>query len=96
MGEVQSSVAVLASYVTEKEEVVVALVGQTRADTEGQEVTIGEWREVWESVSPLVFTRTLYTQQQLPVPACHPLMPVDPTRFLAWQSFIICSGTCPK
>jgi len=83
LGEVQSSVAVLASYVTEKEEVVVALVGLTRADTEGQEVT--GWREVWESVSPL-----LPTQQQLPVPACHLLMPVDPTRPLAWQSFIIC------
>ena len=91
MGEVQSSVAVVTSYVTEEEEVLVALVGQTRADTEGQEVTIGEWREVWESVSPL-----FPYQQQLPVPACHPLMPVDPTRSLAWQSFIICSGTCPK
>ena len=40
MEEVQSTVAVLTSYVTEKEEVVVALVGQTRADTEGQEVTV--------------------------------------------------------
>ena len=40
MGEVQSSVAVVTSYVTEEEEVLVALVGQTRADTEGQEVTV--------------------------------------------------------